>query len=239
MAIRAMMVDENVDHAESVRQYFSNSSIINSVLIFSNCEDALSTLNEGVDVVILDCPLDNGCRALIERIKNLKIPLIFISKESNCEIINILNECDNIHYLHHPYDFETLEKVINNLRGIIEVNSKLKLKISELLHTLGVPSHIKGYGFIREGIALMYYDTSMMQTITKRLYPTIATKFATTSSRVERAIRHAIELSWIRGDIVIIEEIFGNSIDYNKAKPTNSEFMATLADKIRLDGVFR
>ena len=113
--------------------------------------------------------------------------------------------------------------------------SDLQVSITKLLHELGVPSHIKGYTFIREGINLIYNDPSLSSAITKELYPIIAKKYETTSSRVERAIRHAIEVSWNRANWELMDEIFGYSVDIDKAKATNSEFIVTLADKLRLD----
>ena len=107
--------------------------------------------------------------------------------------------------------------------------------MTKMLHSLGIPSHIKGYQYIRESILLIYRNPYIIGGITKELYPTVATKYKTTSSRVERAIRHAIEVSWNRGDYDYMEELFGHSVDYDRAKPTNSEFIATVADKLRLD----
>ena len=104
-----------------------------------------------------------------------------------------------------------------------------------MLYELGVSSHIKGYQYIREGIILLYNNPDMIGGITKELYPEIASNFNTTVSRVERAIRHAIEVSWNRGDWDLMEEIFGHSVDIDKAKPTNSEFIVTVADKLRLE----
>ena len=98
-----------------------------------------------------------------------------------------------------------------------------------------MPSHIKGYQYIREGISLIYNNPSIIGGITKELYPEIAMKYDTTVSRVERAIRHAIEVSWNRGSIDYMEELFGHSVDFDKAKPTNSEFIVTVADKLRLE----
>ena len=119
--------------------------------------------------------------------------------------------------------------------SLTEKNKELQSTISTLLHSLGVPSHIKGYEYIREGIGLMYNDPSMLGAITKEMYPKIASIYDTTSSRVERAIRHAIETSWNRGDYDLMEELFGHSGDFDRARPTNSEFIATLADKLRID----
>ena len=109
------------------------------------------------------------------------------------------------------------------------------MSITKLLHELGVPSHIKGYLYIKEGINLIFSNPLMANAITKELYPSIAKKYETTNSRVERAIRHAIEVSWNRGNWELMEEIFGHSVDIDKAKATNSEFIVTLADKLRLE----
>ena len=113
--------------------------------------------------------------------------------------------------------------------------NNIQKSITNTLHELGVPSHIKGYQYIREGIILVYESPKLVGGITKELYPEIAKKFETTVSRVERAIRHAIEVSWNRGNWQLMEEIFGHSVDIDKAKPTNSEFIVTVADKLRLE----
>ena len=109
------------------------------------------------------------------------------------------------------------------------------MSITKILHELGIPSHIKGYQYIREGIGIIFERPETIGGITKELYPELAGKFNTTVSRVERAIRHAIEVSWNRGDWDLMEEIFGHSVDIDKAKPTNSEFIVTIADKLRLE----
>jgi two-component system response regulator (stage 0 sporulation protein A) len=108
----------------------------------------------------------------------------------------------------------------------------LQILIVQILHNLGIPSHIKGYNYMKEGIVLLYKNPNMK--ITKELYPQIAIKYSTTSSRVECAIRHAIEKSWTRGNLELIDEIFGYSIDVEKSKPTNSEFIITIAEKLKL-----
>ena len=104
-----------------------------------------------------------------------------------------------------------------------------------MLHHLGVPSQIKGYQYLREGILMLYESTHFIGGITKEVYPEIALRYQTTPSRVERAIRHAIEISWNRADLKTMDKMFGNSIDYDRAKPTNSEFMVTLSDALRLE----
>ena len=104
-----------------------------------------------------------------------------------------------------------------------------------MIHDIGVPAHIKGYQYLRDAIILSVEDMDMLNSITKILYPTIAKRNQTTSSRVERAIRHAIEVAWSRGNMDTINDMFGYNINTGKGKPTNSEFVALIADRIRLD----
>lgn len=110
----------------------------------------------------------------------------------------------------------------------------LKQDVTDMIHEIGVPAHIKGYQYLREAIMLSVSEPVMISSITKALYPTIAKRFQTTSSRVERAIRHAIEVAWSRGNMETLDALFGYTINIGKGKPTNSEFIALIADKIRL-----
>ena len=110
----------------------------------------------------------------------------------------------------------------------------LKQDVTDMIHEIGVPAHIKGYQYLREAIMMSVEDVEMLNSITKILYPTIAKRFDTTSSRVERAIRHAIEVAWSRGRMETLDSLFGYTVNTGKGKPTNSEFIALIADKIRL-----
>ncbi len=110
----------------------------------------------------------------------------------------------------------------------------LEQDVTDMIHEIGVPAHIKGYQYLRESIMMAVEDNSMLSSITKILYPTIAKKFGTTPSRVERAIRHAIEVAWSRGRMETLDALFGYTINTGKGKPTNSEFIALIADRIRL-----
>ena len=121
-------------------------------------------------------------------------------------------------------------RAINNV-----CSGNLELDVTNLLLEIGIPAHIKGYQYIREGIMLSFYDKNMLHYITKCLYPTIAKKYKTTSSSVERTIRHAIEVAFRSGNRQVLEEIFSNTICSKKTKPTNSEFIALLTDKLRLE----
>lgn len=113
-------------------------------------------------------------------------------------------------------------------------NTSLEMRVTEIIHQIGVPAHIKGYQYLRDAIMMAIEDDDIINAVTKRLYPAVAKKHATTSSRVERAIRHAIEVAWDRGDVDVLNSYFGYTIHVGRGKPTNSEFIAMIADKFRL-----
>ncbi len=126
-------------------------------------------------------------------------------------------------------------KKVNAYEKYQEPERDLEADVTDIIHEIGVPAHIKGYQYLREAIMMSVNDIEMLNSITKILYPTIAKQFQTTPSRVERAIRHAIEVAWSRGKMDTIDELFGYTINNGKGKPTNSEFIALIADKIRLE----
>ncbi|MDE6142216.1 MAG: response regulator [Bacilli bacterium] len=238
MAIRIMMVDNDNNHMDAVKQYFSSSSSISVVKTFSDGKEAINNLDSDYDVLIVNMLLSgvNG-EMILDKYKELGLSKLVIvtSEYISPEMMASIGEFKPNYIIKKPFTPDALEtivnKVINNRSG---VGSNLRIEITDLLHSLGIPSHIKGYTYIRDGIEMMFEDNSLVGSITKELYPTIAEHYSTTSSRVERAIRHAIEVSWVRGDYALMEEIFGNSVDYDRAKPTNSEFLATLADRLKL-----
>ena len=145
-----------------------------------------------------------------------------------------------------PFDYGTLaERIIkfsgwkNDVKPVVANNGilndhDLELMITDILHQIGVPAHIKGYHYLREAILISVKNEDAINSVTKLIYPTVAKKYDTTSSRVERAIRHAIEVAWDRGDLDILNAYFGYTINNDRGKPTNSEFIAMIADKIRL-----
>lgn len=124
------------------------------------------------------------------------------------------------------------DKGDNNVQGAARPN--LEVMVTEIIHQIGVPAHIKGYHYLRDGIVLAVNDPNMINSVTKLLYPTIAKMNNTTSSRVERAIRHAIEVAWDRGDVDVLNSYFGYTIRNSRGKPTNSEFIAMIADNLKL-----
>lgn len=126
------------------------------------------------------------------------------------------------------------QNTVTQVSGDCRQERDLEKDVTDMIHEIGVPAHIKGYQYLREAIMMSVEDVEMLNSITKILYPTIAKKFQTTSSRVERAIRHAIEVAWNRGKMETLDSLFGYTINTGKGKPTNSEFIALIADKIRL-----
>ncbi|MBE6728130.1 MAG: sporulation transcription factor Spo0A [Ruminococcaceae bacterium] len=120
------------------------------------------------------------------------------------------------------------------LRDNVVTDPELEMMVTEIIHQIGVPAHIKGYHYLREAIILSIKNNEMINSVTKILYPTVAKKHSTTSSRVERAIRHAIEVAWDRGDIDVLNSYFGYTVQNERGKPTNSEFIAMISDKLRL-----
>lgn len=151
------------------------------------------------------------------------------------------------HYIAKPFDMELLVSRISQLKDNISTRSHLPLgstnytsvdletRVTHILHEIGVPAHIRGYHYMREAIIMAIADIDVLNYITKELYPSIAKKCNTTPSRVERAIRHAIEVAWSRGKVDILDKLFGYTINNHKGKPTNSEFIALIADRLRLE----
>jgi two-component system response regulator (stage 0 sporulation protein A) len=141
-----------------------------------------------------------------------------------------------------PYNLKDLSENITMLintkntlsTGSITNNVNIEMKITEILHQIGVPAHIKGYHYLRDSILMSIEKPEIINAVTKELYPSVAMKYETTSSRVERAIRHAIEVAWDRGDVDVLNSYFGYTIHNSRGKPTNSEFIAMISDKLRL-----
>ena len=245
-AIKVLVVDDNVSSVSAISKYFSSHAVIKVVDSANDGEEALKKLrSKEYDVILLDLiiPKIDGLEVLdIMSKEHIKGKVIILTSYSKEETIRRVSDYGVNYYMLKPFDLKLLEKRITEVVSEPDVvhkkvSNKLDLKVSKMLHNLGVPSHIKGYQYIRDSIIMMYENPKYLGGITKELYPDIAMKYETTPSRVERAIRHAIEVSWNRGDYELMEEIFGNSVDYDRAKPTNSEFIATVTDKIRMDGV--
>lgn len=245
--INVLMIDDNESLVEMVKEYFSDNDRITISLSALDGENGMKLIENNqdkYDVVLLDLimPKKDGLYVLEQMTKkNLNKKVIVETSYNAPDTIRRVSEYGVNYYILKPYDLVDLEKRIletSNMKLGESINlhqNWLDKSITNMLHELGMPSHIKGYQYIREGISLIYNNPSIIGGITKELYPEIAIKYDTTVSRVERAIRHAIEVSWNRGSIDYMEEIFGHSVDFDKAKPTNSEFIVTVADKLRLE----
>lgn len=248
--IRLLLVDDNHELINMMKEYFSSRAGIEVVKEAYDGEEALDYIKENpdaFDIMLLDLvmPKKDGI-AVLQELENLEIfkKIIVLTSYNTQEMIRKVSSFGVNYFILKPFDLKQLEARILELgNSVVNEDSKsfdlyhqnLQISITKILHELGVPSHIKGYQYIREGISLVYANPEIIGGITKELYPEIANKFNTTVSRVERAIRHAIEVSWNRGNWDLMEEIFGHSVDIDKAKPTNSEFIVTIADKLSLE----
>lgn len=243
--MRIVVVDDNEALIRSVKEYFKDSDVISVTRGFVNGREAVDYLvnnpNE-YDLIMLDLILTHydGLR-IIEELNNHEISKKIMVLSSFKDDFTI-RRCQSLgadYYMLKPIDMDIVkDRIYDLIKDKDEVNviktSKMESDVSTLLHELGIPTHIRGYQYIREGVLILYAE-DITCSVTKDVYPIIAEKYQTTSSRVERAIRHAIEISWTRGDIALIENLFGNSIDFDRSRPTNSEFLSTLADKFKLD----
>ena len=245
--IKVLMIDDNVSLVDMVREYFSDHKRIEIVDCAYDGEEGLNKIvnsGDSYDLVLLDLimPKKDGLYVLEELKKNNIVKNIIVETSYNePKVIRKVSEYGVNYYILKPFELVDLEsKILDifeyvNSKSINLYHSNLQISITKMLHELGMPSHIKGYQYIREAISMVYDNPEIVGGITKELYPDIASKYDTTVSRVERAIRHAIEVSWNRGDLDYMEELFGHSVDIDKAKPTNSEFIVTVADKLRLE----
>ena len=238
-----MVVEDNQNFIDMIKERYNGSDKIEVNFEASNGEDAFDIIKNNkdkIDTIILDLvmPKRDGIFLLEQLVKNnIFINTIVITSFSSEDVLRKVSNYGVKYVLLKPFSLEDLDKRIieSNKKVIINNERNIKISLTKLLHELGVPSHIKGYQYIREGIIILYNNPSIIGGITKELYPEIADKYKTTVSRVERAIRHAIEVSWNRGNLDFMDEVFGHSVDYDKAKPTNSEFLVTVADKLKLE----
>lgn len=245
---KIMLVDDNeviIDLYERTLKEVAGMEIIAKA---KDGEEAIKILEnnvENIDLIILDIvmPKKDGIDVLKFMKDNNINKKIIVVTSCNSEItIRSVTELGASYYMLKPVDMNALVEKIKELTKENKVNlgfniddKNLQVNVTHILHELGVPSHIKGYHYLREGIKLIYNNPELIGGITKELYPSIAKKFASTDTRVERSIRHAIEVSWNRGNWDLMQDLFGYSVDIDKAKPTNSEFIVTIADKLRMD----
>ncbi|MCD8337667.1 MAG: sporulation transcription factor Spo0A [Lachnospiraceae bacterium] len=257
--LNVAIADDNDRMVQLLDHLVSSDEELQVVGKAGNGEELIEIIKEKEpDVVLLDIimpKLDGlGVMDRVNREPDMKKPAFIVisavsQQKTTVEAFNLGAE----YYILKPFDQENVlnhikrvrsrsERVLPGSRRELPVESQadymeqnLETDVTNIIHEVGVPAHIKGYQYLRDAIIMSVTDSEMLNSITKILYPTIAKKHQTTSSRVERAIRHAIEVAWSRGKMDTIEELFGYTVSNGKGKPTNSEFIALITDKIRLD----
>lgn len=244
--VRILIIDDNQNFINKVKQYFKNHAVINVVLEAHDGREGLDVIlkaKEEYDLILLDLVMPNkDGMYVLEQLKyqDSSFNIIVISGLGSEEVIRKTCSYGVKYFILKPFLLEDLEiKIIETMlkKDILKANRRLDIEclVVNLLHSLGIPSHLKGYKYLKESIILGYEDPSLINQIIKKLYPKIAFKYNVSLASVEKSMRHAIEIGFNRGDYELIEELFGHSINFDKAKPTNLEFITTLIDRLKLD----
>lgn len=259
--IRVLVADDNQDMASLLREYLSNDQDIEVVGVARNGLETIELIrSREPDLLLLDIimPQLDGL-GVLESMKSIeKRPRIIVySAISQDNITNTAISLGADYYMVKDIDLKLLKARIKQLfqrsghepregglheesgtvagAGQREGKKDLVTEVSNIIQELGIPPHIKGYQYLREAVILVVEEVDLLSAVTKELYPSIAKKFNTTSSRVERAIRHAIEVAWARGQLEGMTKIPGINLSIEKAKPTNSEFIAVISEHLRLE----
>ncbi len=246
---KILITDENNAARSTLRDELKSQGYSN-VYEASNGEEALAMITTILpDIVIIDVLLSklDGIGVIRQAKKELRddAPLFIVTSiVSNHNMLLEANNAGASMCMIKPVNTESLvyhiENLLPNDLDILALSSEnsssndLESQVTKIIHQIGVPAHIKGYQYLRTAIILTVNDSDIINSVTKILYPTVAKKYQTTTSRVERAIRHAIEVAWDRGDVEVLNSYFGYTIQNNRGKPTNSEFIAMIADNLRL-----
>lgn len=257
--IRIVIADDNKEFCNILSEYLKKQDDLEIVGIAKDGLEALRLISqENPDVLVLDIimPHLDGL-GVLERLNVMEInaipKIIVLSAVGQDKITQRAINLGADYYVVKPFELDVFANRIRQMcnSGLSSqetrrpssindehtsnfLNNNLESEITNIIHEIGVPAHIKGYLYLRAAIFMVVNDVELLSAVTKELYPSIAKKFNTTASRVERAIRHAIEVAWSRGQVETINKIFGYTIHNAKGKPTNSEFIAMVADKLRL-----
>jgi len=259
--IRVLLADDNRDFCDVVCSHLNKLEDIAVVSVATDGIDACHKIQEHKpDIAIIDgiMPRLDGLGVLERLHKNPEDhqpTTILLSAITQEKVVQRAIDLGASYYMAKPFDMDALIGIIRQLnhelvvpksgfqqgflhQGIATTNNPtydLETKVTNILHEIGVPAHIRGYHYMRDAIMMSVEDMDVLNYITKELYPSIAKKCNTTPSRVERAIRHAIEVAWNRGKVDAIDALFGYTVNNHKGKPTNSEFIALIADRLRLE----
>ena len=261
--IKIVLADDNKDFCQVLKEYLSNESDIEILGIAKDGIEALDLVQKTQpDLLVLDVimPHLDGL-GVIEKLNAMNLPkmpkIIVLSAVGQDKITQTAINLGADYYIVKPFDFiifiNRIRELVSNRPNTVEQQKprthadiqmtrtdfvknvgSIETEITNIIHEIGVPAHIKGYLYLREAIKMVIDNVELLGAVTKELYPSIAKKFNTTPSRVERAIRHAIEVAWSRGKVDAINQLFGYTVNNTKGKPTNSEFIAMIADKLRL-----
>lgn len=258
--ISVLIADDNVRTAGQLEEVINGDKEMEVIGKAEDGEEALGLIKEKKpDVVLLDLimPKLDGL-GVMESVKKdtsiKKIPAFIVITGIGQEMVTeSAFALGASYYMLKPFDYQLMISRIKQVRGVtshqrwqegsqragegrnVFLERNLEADVTNIIHEIGVPAHIKGYHYLRDAIMMSVNDSEMLNSITKQLYPSIAKRHKTTPSRVERAIRHAIEVAWSRGKMDTIDELFGYTVSNGKGKPTNSEFVALITDKIRLE----
>ena len=257
--IKVAIADDNREFCQIISRFITEVEEFEVVGTAKDGLEALGIVEEKrPDILILDIimPHLDGLgvlEKLNEKYTDYFPKVVILSAVGQDSITQRAMELGASYYIIKPFDFNMFIDRLKQINNMSSNNSnqnnvnlqnessegkktnELETKITKIIQEIGVPAHIKGYLYLRESIHIVVNDMDYLGAITKELYPEVAIKYNTTTSRVERAIRHAIEVAWNRGDVETLERIFGYTINNNKGKPTNSEFIALIADRLRLE----
>ncbi|MBR6756020.1 MAG: sporulation transcription factor Spo0A [Peptococcaceae bacterium] len=258
---KVLLVDDNQQFSGILSEFLQKKPEIEIVGTANDGWECLKKIEETTpDVVILDMimPKLDGL-GVLDKIQNFehRPKVIMLTAFANDSMVQRAMQKGVEDYLVKPFELEGVYERIKEISGQVQTgvaekpsrysvqalsrnknmsnHAPTEVDVASLLHNMGVPAHVKGYQYLRDAIMFIFEDINLLGAITKELYPKIADKYDTTPSRVERAIRHAIELAWSRGNIDLMTEFFGYTINLQKGKPTNSEFIAMVSDRIRLN----
>ncbi len=247
--IKVVIADDNKEFCLLLKDFFEQQEGIKVVGCAHNGIEAIRMIREQTpDVIILDIimPHLDGLGVLENFVNDGfmdKVKIIVLTAFGQETTTSKAIELGAHYYMLKPFDFNVLTERIRQLFNgksispIKQSSGKLdnEVTVTNMMHEVGVPAHVKGYNYLREAILMAIGDVSLLGAITKELYPTIAAKYGSTPTRVERSMRHAIELAWERGNYDAINHLFGYTVNIKSGKPTNSEFVAIIADKLRME----
>ena len=243
--ISVLIAEGNEDFSEQLKEAVQSSGFDIAGVACDGIR-TLELLEQKPDILILDLTLSklDGLGVLKAISTMPEKPAVLVTSAFLTDHVTAMLNAYNVQYfMRKPYSFRALTERLGEIRDSMTAaanqftargTANIEAMVTSIIHEIGVPAHIKGYQYLREAIMIAVDDMDVINAITKVLYPQVAKAFQTTPSRVERAIRHAIEVAWDRGDLETLQRFFGYTVSNTKGKPTNSEFIALIADKLQL-----